>query len=152
MTRTRRRAMIAALLAVLGASIGVAGTGHLYLRKWRRAAGWFAFVVGATLVLLSVFVDPSTLSLSDPAAVANVDPGSLPTAVTVPVFALLFLNAFDAYRVATLDLRAPDEATCPRCGGELDPEIHFCPWCTTELAELDDVALDADSDSEDRDP
>jgi hypothetical protein len=143
MTDTRRRAMIAALVAVLGASVGVAGAGHLYLRKWRRAAAWFSFVVGATIVLLSVFADPTTLSLADPTAIASVDPETLPTAVTVPVFGLLFLNALDAYRLATQDSRTPDEATCPHCGGELDPEISFCPWCTTELRDTDRGEVDS---------
>jgi hypothetical protein len=27
------------------------------------------------------------------------------------------------------------EAECPECGKELDPEIDFCPWCTTRLDE-----------------
>jgi predicted amidophosphoribosyltransferase len=25
---------------------------------------------------------------------------------------------------------AGEDATCPNCGGELDEEIDFCPWCT----------------------
>ncbi|MFA1610547.1 DUF7575 domain-containing protein [Halobellus rubicundus] len=133
MTHTRRRALIATLVAVLGASVGVAGAGHLYLRQWRRAAAWFSVVVGATIVLLSVFVDPATLSLSDPAAVANVEPASLPTAVTAPVFALLLLNALDAYRLAARGPQTADAPQCPACGGELDPELDFCPWCTTRL-------------------
>ncbi|MFB6089584.1 MAG: zinc ribbon domain-containing protein, partial [Halobellus sp.] len=133
MTHTRRRALIATLVAVLGASVGVAGAGHLYLRQWRRAAAWFSVVVGATLVLLSVFVDPTALSLSNPTAVASVEPSSLPMAVTAPVFALLLLNALDAYRLATRGNRATDAPQCPACGGELDPEIDFCPWCTTRL-------------------
>jgi len=133
MPHTRRRALIATLVAVLGASVGVAGVGHLYLRKWRRAAAWFAFVLGATIVLVSVFVDPATLSLSHPATVANVDPNALPTIVTAPVFALLLLNALDAYRLAARGPRTADAPQCPACGGELDPELDFCPWCTTRL-------------------
>ncbi|MFB6251166.1 MAG: zinc ribbon domain-containing protein [Halobellus sp.] len=150
MTHTRRRAMIAALVAVLGASVGVAGVGHLYLRKWRRAAAWFSLVVGATIVLLSVFVDPSTLSLAGPAALASIDPETLPTVVTVPVFGLLFLNALDAYRLATRDLRPPDEVTCPHCGGELDLDISFCPWCTEKLPDANRPEADAGRNADGR--
>jgi hypothetical protein len=133
MTGTRRRALIATLVAVLGASLGVAGAGHLYLRRWRRAAAWFSFVVGAALVLLWTFVDPSTLDLADPAAVAAVDPATLPAAVTAPLFALLLISAVDAYRLAAAGPQTTDGPQCPNCGGELDPEIDFCPWCTIEL-------------------
>ena len=27
--------------------------------------------------------------------------------------------------------------TCPNCGKELDPELDFCPWCTTRLDQVD---------------
>jgi len=133
MTGTRRRALIATLVAVLGASLGVAGAGHLYLRRWRRAAAWFSFVVGAALVLLWAFVDPSTLSLSDPSAVAAVDPASLPATVTAPLFALLLVSAVDAYRLALAGPQTVDGPQCPNCRRELDPDIDFCPWCTIEL-------------------
>jgi TM2 domain-containing membrane protein YozV len=132
-TGTRRRALIATLVAVLGASLGIAGAGHLYLRRWRRAAAWFTFVVGATLVLLSVFADPAILSLSDPGALAALEPSDLPATVTIPLFGLLLLSAFDAYRLAAVGPRTTDEPQCPNCGGELDTEIDFCPWCTIEL-------------------
>ncbi|WP_144901659.1 zinc ribbon domain-containing protein [Halobellus captivus] len=133
MTRTRRRAVIAALVAVLGASVGVAGAGHLYLRRWRRAAAWFAFVIGAAIVLLWAFVDPSTVALADPAAIASLDPGSLPATVTAPIFGLLMVSTVDAYRLAIAGPQTSDGLQCPNCGGDLDPEIDFCPWCTIEL-------------------
>ncbi|KAB1192165.1 MULTISPECIES: DUF7575 domain-containing protein [Haloferax] len=124
MPDARRRAVVAALVGVLGASLGIAGAGHVYLREWRRAIAWFTFVLGAGLVLVSTFSDPAT---------ASVD--SLPTEVTVPVVALLFLSALDAYRVG---MRIPGQTkdgkpTCPVCGGELDQSLDFCPWCATEL-------------------
>ena len=25
------------------------------------------------------------------------------------------------------------DAECPECGKELDPDLDFCPWCTTRL-------------------
>jgi len=144
--------MIAALVAVVGASLGVAGAGHLYLRRWRRAAAWFSFVVGAALVLLWLFVDPATVDLADPASVAALEPSVLPLTVTAPLFALLLLSTLDAYRLATEGSRLTDEPQCPNCGGELDPEIDFCPWCTIEL-EWEEPAVDstgADSTGDDR--
>jgi endogenous inhibitor of DNA gyrase (YacG/DUF329 family) len=27
------------------------------------------------------------------------------------------------------------DAECPECGKELDPELDFCPWCTTRFDE-----------------
>jgi hypothetical protein len=124
MPDARRRAVVAALVGVLGASLGIAGAGHVYLREWRRAIAWFTFVLGAGLVLVSTFADPATASLD-----------SLPTEVTVPVIALLFLSALDAYRVAVRTrVRTNDgKPACPVCGGELDQQLDFCPWCATEL-------------------
>lgn len=30
-----------------------------------------------------------------------------------------------------------DAGSCPNCGKELDPELDFCPWCTTRLDPAD---------------
>ncbi|WP_396610387.1 zinc ribbon domain-containing protein [Haloferax sp. S1W] len=125
MADARRRALVAALVGILGASLGIAGAGHVYLREWRRAIAWFTFVVGAGLVLLSAFADPAAATLSE-----------LPTEVTVPIIGLLFLSALDAYRIG---MRGPGhrnddgQPTCPACGGGLDRKLDFCPWCAEEL-------------------
>jgi hypothetical protein len=142
MNRPSRRAVVATLAAVLGATVGIAGVGHLYLRRWRRAAAWFAVVVGATLALLVVFVLPGAGGLGDLGAVAAIDPASLPSVVVWPVFALLLLSTLDAHRLATAPPAAAGEnPACPSCGKELDRDIDFCPWCT---AELEWVEPDAD--------
>jgi hypothetical protein len=123
MSDTRRRALVAALVGVLGATVGIAGAGHAYLREWRRAIAWFAFVLGTGLVLLSVFSDPATAAES---------PSALPMQVTGPVLVLLVLSTLDAYRLA-LTAGGPTEEggpACPYCGHEIDPELDFCPWCT----------------------
>jgi len=135
MNRPNRRAVIATLAAVLGATVGIAGVGHLYLRRWRRAAAWFAVVVGATVALIAAFVFPGMAGAGDPGAVAAaVDPASLPGTVVWPVFALLLLSTFDAHRVATATPTAGgDSPACPSCGKELDRDLEFCPWCTAEL-------------------
>ncbi|SFR38130.1 DUF7575 domain-containing protein [Halogeometricum limi] len=125
MTDTRRRALIAALVGVLGASVGVAGAGHVYLREWRRGFAWFTFVLGVGLVLVSVSVDPTTLTMASLT--------DLPSEVTAPIFVLLFLSAFDAYYLAARGHPRSDGLQCPVCRGELDPEVTFCPWCATEF-------------------
>jgi drug/metabolite transporter (DMT)-like permease len=128
-TDSRRRAILAALIGVLGASVGVAGAGHVYLREWRRAVAWFTFVLGVGLVLLSVFTDP--------VSIVNTDPTDVPTTVTAPLFFLLFLSSLDAYYVASRGVQREGDGDggtkCPHCGGELDPDVAFCPWCATEL-------------------
>jgi hypothetical protein len=123
MANTRRRAFVAALVGVLGATVGIAGVGHAYLREWRRAVAWFAFVLGTTLALISVY--------SDPAVVAE-SPGAAPLEVTGPVLVLLVLSTLDAYRLAlrTEEKGGDGGPSCPYCGHEIDPELDFCPWCT----------------------
>jgi len=147
MNRPSRRAVIATLAAVLGATVGIAGVGHLYLRRWRRAVAWFTVVVGATAALLVAFILPGMGGLSDPGAVAAIDPSSLPNVVVWPVFALLLLSTLDAHRLATAGPVAGDEPACPSCGKELDRDLGFCPWCT---AELEWVEPDADTDADER--
>ena len=143
MNRPSRRAVVATLAAVLGATVGIAGVGHLYLRRWRRAAAWFAVVVGAALALLVVFVLPGVGGVGDPGAVATLDPSALPSVVVWPVFALLLLRTLDAHRLATVPKAAAgDSPACPSCGKELDREIDFCPWCTAELEWVEPDAAD----------
>ncbi|SFF93821.1 hypothetical protein SAMN04488063_0859 [Halopelagius inordinatus] len=125
MTDTRRRALVAALVGVLGASVGIAGAGHVYLRRWRRAVAWFTVVIAIGVGLVFAFADPAAVSMSDPTA--------LPTEVTGPVFALLFLSTVDAYYVAARGRQDDSGPRCPRCGGELDLQVAFCPWCAAEL-------------------
>lgn len=121
----RKRPWLAAALSAF-----ITGLGHLYLRRWRRAAGWLAVAVGVGMV----FVDPAvaeslaTGTLSNPLA-------------TWPVFVVSMLCVMAAYVLArarnVLDERTADPeeplARCPHCGKELDPELSFCPWCSTEL-------------------
>jgi hypothetical protein len=55
----------------------------------------------------------------------------------LPSLLLAAVTAFamvDAYRLGEGRGRADAEGpTCPACGKELDEELDFCPWCTTEL-------------------
>lgn len=124
-TVSRKRPWLAALLAALAT-----GLGHLYLRRWRRGFGWLALLFAVT----GLFVDPAALE-----ALANrqtVDPMAL-----APVFIVGGFSVVDAYILAhtqNATARLPggsDEQRprCPSCGNELDPELEFCHWCTTEI-------------------
>ena len=137
MSNTRRRALVAALVGVLGATIGIAGVGHAYLREWRRAVAWFTFVLGAELVLLSVFADPAAVvgsGSSMPMTLSNLmsTASTLPSTVTGPLLVLLVLSTVDAYRLGLMGGEAGEDAgpSCPYCGQAVDPELDFCQWCT----------------------
>jgi hypothetical protein len=140
MSDTRRRAFVATLVGVLGATVGVAGAGHAYLREWRRAVAWFTFVLGVELVLLSVFADPT--ALADPQSTAGTlsavqsVASDLPQTVTGPVLVLFVLSVLDAYRLGLQGGTDADTGpSCPYCGHEVDPELTFCPWCTERFEE-----------------
>lgn len=122
--RRRARPYIAAVLA-----LAVAGLGHAYLRRWGRAAAWFATIVGTALVLVTVLTDP-TATMEE-----------WPMTVIAPIIGLFLLSAVDAYRLAargtsrTSSAGADDseKASCPNCGRPVDPELEFCHWCTEPL-------------------
>ena len=126
---SRKRPWVAAVLGAVAM-----GLGHLYLRMWRRALGWFAVFFGATLL----FVDPAVL-----AAVARGGPAD-PTALT-PVLAVGGLSVADAYllaraRNATVrpePIPGGGPTYCPNCGNECDGELDFCHWCATEVGDSD---------------
>ncbi|MFB6080914.1 MAG: DUF6677 family protein [Haloferacaceae archaeon] len=140
----RYRPWLAAILAVL-----VAGLGHAYLRRWRRAALWFVAILGVGVALSTTVADPST-----------VGPTNLPLTVAGPLLALYGASAIDAFRIAR-DARpravagvvgggAPtaeddDAAVCPHCGRSVDPDLDFCTWCTKPL---DEESTDEESTGE----
>ena len=129
--RKEKRTWLAVLLAML-----VTGLGHLYLRRWARAAGWVLLAFGA-----SMFVPTEALE-----AVWN--GSSLAVEQLAPVLVVGVASIVDAYLVArshnaryhaqqaalagaTADVDAV--AQCPACGRDVDPDLDFCHWCTTEL-------------------
>ncbi|SDZ88876.1 hypothetical protein SAMN04488065_1024 [Haloplanus vescus] len=114
---TNRRVVVAVFVSLVGAVFGIAGVGHAYLRRWKRAVAWFSLVLGAGLVLVTSFANPATATVS-----------TLPLRVTVPVGVLLALNTVDAHRVAR-GMDTPEGESCPSCGRTLDSELEFCPWC-----------------------
>ena len=136
----RRRLVVTAAVALIGAFFGVAGTGHAYLRRWKRSVLWLALTLGTMIILVNQYVP-------DPDAIDPFDPSSLPTEVLIPVFVVLAFSVFDALLLAYLDSQpsadepvplgedeADAERSCPHCGKETDPDLDFCTWCTEPLS------------------
>ncbi|MFB6168595.1 MAG: zinc ribbon domain-containing protein [Haloferacaceae archaeon] len=121
-----RRAAVAAVVGAVGAAVGIAGAGHVYLRRWRRAAAWFSVALGASVVLVFVFADPQTVTAD-----------SLPPEVVAPVAAVLVASVADAYlagRQGQSSRAAGDDAPdCPACGRDLDPTLEFCWYCSAPI-------------------
>lgn len=124
------RPWVAALLSFLQP-----GLGHAYLRAWTRGVSWFL----AWLVAVVVLVDlpAPTLTVDGLLATATSLFGAVGGLDLIPSLLLAAVTAFamvDAYRVGEArGRRAATGPTCPACGKELDQELDFCPWCTTEL-------------------
>ncbi|MFC7228020.1 zinc ribbon domain-containing protein [Salinirubellus salinus] len=119
------------LAAVLGAVLP--GSGHLYLRRWKRAVLWIALAY-----VTNVFFIP-------PAAAEAFIAGELPRLRTLlPVAAVTALSALDAYVLAVADrakstVEPAEEAgglECPRCGKQTDVELGFCQWCSLDFERL----------------
>jgi hypothetical protein len=145
----RARPFVAALLGLL-----VTGFGHLYLRRWLRAVGWFALAFAVSVAFV-----PETAAL-DILAGDPVDPAAILPGALVGI-----ASAIDAFIVARREVSAkadrsaqagaaagPDgtvtpnaeaaaepervgdeEIDCPACGKPVDPDLGFCHWCTTEF-------------------
>jgi len=126
-TASAKRPWLAALLAFL-----VPGLGHLYLRKWFRALLWFTTV----LLVGQLLVPPGAMSqeLSIEAFRQNIE--AIPQQAMLALLAVTGLSMADAYLIARRERTAGpsgDTRTCPNCGKELDEDLTFCHWCTTEL-------------------
>ncbi|KAB1188127.1 MULTISPECIES: zinc ribbon domain-containing protein [Haloferax] len=129
---TKVRPWLAALLGLV-----ITGLGHLYLRRWRRAALWVALAFA-----ISVFFVPTTALES----LAN--SGSIPPLVDVlPILTVSLLSVLDAFLLGMKQVSEPRDETapgdaeavsCPQCGREVDPALDFCHWCTTRLDEQRD--------------
>ncbi|MFC5970950.1 zinc ribbon domain-containing protein [Halomarina salina] len=113
-------------------SVAVSGLGHLYLRRWLRAVAWLGITAGATLVVPQAALD---------AAAAG---EAFDVVALAPIFFVGALCALDAYLIAQYQqFRSRAEPTaggelthCPNCGGELEADLGFCHWCTTEFDEF----------------
>ncbi|GAA0305087.1 DUF7575 domain-containing protein [Halarchaeum salinum] len=127
-----RRGVVAAALSVI-----YPGIGHAYLRAWLRAIGWIALSFATAYVLV-----PASTIQTYQIAIQNGNFGALgaaalPTEAAAALLVVRLCNVVDAYflavRQATPARTTDGEPTCPVCGKELDTDLDFCPWCTTEL-------------------
>jgi hypothetical protein len=148
----RRRVLVTALVAIAGAIIGVPGTGHAYLRRWKRSLLWLTVTLGAGILLLSYYVP-------NPAALDPFDFGAIPMEVRLPLFVIIVVSVVDATVLAYLEGRGggsgegitptsgdEDGVACPHCGKTTDPELDFCTWCTEPLTS-EKAGEQADSDA-----
>lgn len=123
------------------------GFGHLYLRRWLRGAGWIALAFVVTMV----FVPEQTMESMATGETLSDQTALYPTMIVQVTGALdaffLARSASDDSGSSITDVPlvgddasadaspATDAATvaCPNCGKEVDAELEFCHWCTTEF-------------------
>ena len=128
------------IAAILG--IAVIGLGHLYLKRGLRALTWITIAV----VVSALFIPESTIEAIGSGTLAN-------PLTMLPTVLIGALSVIDAYLIAKLkrtgstEPQTTDDAivdetdasvTCPACGKDVDPDLEFCHWCTTELKSNDD--------------
>lgn len=127
----RKRPLLAAFLAMVSP-----GLGHLYLREWLRAVAWFGVILSATSILVPTAAMPATLSAEAVFDAWMQVSETVPVENQVALLAVSTLSMADAYWMANRgNKRAAmvEGTTCPYCGNELDEDLSFCHWCTTEL-------------------
>jgi len=126
----RKRPWLAAILAFI-----YPGLGHVYLRKWFRAVLWFALVVSTTTLLVDeAAIAPLDGGLSLDAVVAASQ--NIPFEASIALLAITMLSMADAFWMATrenAEAEVVEGEACPHCGKELEADLDFCHWCTTEL-------------------
>ena len=147
-TTSQKRPWLAALLGAFAT-----GLGHLYLRRWRRAVGWFAVLFAVSYLL----VDPAAieaLATGEPIDPLSVAPTLIVGGVSV-VDAYVLARAQNALARTTeaagsgtgdaagatgaaagkaADPSGETTESCPNCGKEVDPGLDFCHWCTADLS------------------
>ena len=132
MTETgRKRPWLAVVLAFI-----YPGLGHVYLREWLRAVLWFGLVVSTTTLLVGEEVLPDSFTLDALVAASR----AMPLEASISLLAITVLSMADAYWMAARGNRTAEVVsgqTCPVCGKELDEDLDFCHWCTTELKRVE---------------
>lgn len=124
-----KRPVLAAVLAAI-----VPGLGHVYIRMWGRAVMWFLLYVLATQVFVPSAAMPSTASLEAIREAIT----AVPRDAALLLVTIALLNVFDAflmtrYHNQEVEFEASGRRRCPECGREVDADLDFCHWCTTEL-------------------
>ena len=139
----------------LAGTLGIVavGLGQLYLRRWLRGLGWLvlAFVVS------ELFVSPEAVQATAEAVRATMAGGTpaerAPLSAIYPMVSIQLAAALDAFLLAYRettgsagvdpdvdvpvvgdDGAAAETVSCPNCGKEVDADLGFCHWCTTEFA------------------
>lgn len=138
MSGTGPRPWLAGLLALI-----YPGLGHVYVRAWGRALLWFALAIATTLFVVPEEVAETTKPFADPMAASEAIVAQTPTLGVVSILLVIAFSMIDAYLMArragdtttSEDTTAETDTThtCPECGREVDPELSFCHWCSTEL-------------------
>ena len=139
---SRKRPWLAALLGALAT-----GVGHIYLRRWRRGLGWVLALFVATIL----FVDPRAVE-------ALVNWNAVDLLEIAPILVIGGLSVADAYllahahnAVARSTVPPDGQLThCPNCGKELDADLEFCHWCTTDLSRLGEISPDSRDERDER--
>lgn len=131
---SRKRPWLAVLLTVF-----VPGLGHIYLRLWGRAILWLALSILASYLLVPDSVVPESFS-ADAILAASQTIAIESAVVLLGVSLLCMVDVYVMARqineyVARQETGGDPNAAhrCPNCRKELDPDIDFCHWCTTEL-------------------
>jgi uncharacterized paraquat-inducible protein A len=128
----QKRPWLAAALAFL-----YPGLGHIYLREWLRAILWFGLVVSTSTLLVGEAAIPDALSVDAFVTASQ----AMSAEATIALLAITVLSMADAYWMASRANESAEAETdtvaegesCPHCGKELDEDISFCHWCTTEI-------------------
>jgi len=112
------------------------GLGHVYLREWLRAVLWFGLILTSTTILVPASPEPAEFTLEAIFQASLAAAESLPLRNQIALFTLTSISMADAYWIATQGNRnaaAAEGVRCPACGKEVDEDLEFCHWCTTEL-------------------
>ncbi len=130
---SNKRPWLAVILTIV-----IPGLGHLYLRLWKRALLWLGLSLLASVLFVPDGVVPESFSVEGFLEVSQ----TVPTEGAVVVLAVSAFCMLDVYLMArylnsqstqTAEGTQSRQQNCPNCGKELDPDITFCHWCTTEL-------------------
>lgn len=130
---TRKRPFLAGLLAVL-----YPGLGHIYLRAWKRALGWFLLAIATVALVVPPEVIESVDPLDSPFAISETVATAASAGELTALLIVVGFSVADAYLLARrqpASQSADETYRCPNCNKELAEELDFCPWCATELDE-----------------
>lgn len=120
----KKRVIIAILLSFL-----YPGLGHVYLKAWIRAIAWFLLSLATAMIV----VPDSLINAVESGGISILfsQPPELPFEVYASLLAVRFFNILDTYLLASAQTTTLNSSLiCTQCGGSLDPDISFCPWCT----------------------